>query len=191
MKFIAVKDLCYPESGGIEDYGYIPKGTVCGTAVVEGCEAVLYDGKVVCDVDSGMAGEYFREVERMATVNIPQMDNLIKNAGEEFRNRAKEARKTIEAAIKGLRKLESEGKGMLYNVSVRKEEKKVLEMYYVMRGIKRQTDSLGNEKKVVCAERELSSCPDSDTIAQFLYESGADFMSLEQNYRFQDDLPFA
>lgn len=63
MKFIAIKSLRYSESGGIEDYGYIPKGTVCDTAVVEGCEAILHDGKVVCDVDSGMAGEYFERME--------------------------------------------------------------------------------------------------------------------------------
>lgn len=63
LKFITVKPIRYTESGGIEDYGYIPKGTICGTAAIEGCEAILYDGKVVCDVDSGMAGEYFREVQ--------------------------------------------------------------------------------------------------------------------------------
>lgn len=63
MKFITKKPLHYPKSGGIEDYGYIPKGTVCGTAVVEGCEAILYHGKAVCDVDSGMAGEYFERME--------------------------------------------------------------------------------------------------------------------------------
>lgn len=63
MKFITVKPMHYPESSGIEDYGYIPKGTVCETAVVEGCESVLHCGKVVCDVDSGMVWEYFREVE--------------------------------------------------------------------------------------------------------------------------------
>lgn len=63
LKFTTVKDIRHSESGGIEDYGYIPKGTVCGTAVVEGCEAVLHEGKVVCDVDSRMAREYFREVE--------------------------------------------------------------------------------------------------------------------------------
>lgn len=63
MKFITVKDLHYPESSGIDDYGYIPKGTVCGTAVVEECEAILHYGKVVCDVDSGMAGEYFERME--------------------------------------------------------------------------------------------------------------------------------
>lgn len=59
MKFIATNPLRYPQSGGIEDYGYIPKGIVCGSAIVEGCEAILYEGKAVCDVDSGMAGEYF------------------------------------------------------------------------------------------------------------------------------------
>lgn len=63
LKFITVKPLNYPESGGIENYGYIPKGTVCETEVVEGCEAVLHDRKVVCDVDSGMVMEYFREME--------------------------------------------------------------------------------------------------------------------------------
>lgn len=63
MKSITVKPMRYPESGGIEYCGYIPKGTVCGTAVVEGCETILHDGKVVCDVDSGMAGEYFERME--------------------------------------------------------------------------------------------------------------------------------
>lgn len=63
MKFITVKPLLYPESGGIEDYGYIPQGTVCETSVVEGCEAILYEGKVVCDADSGMVGEYFERTE--------------------------------------------------------------------------------------------------------------------------------
>ena len=63
MKFITVKPMRYPETGGIEDYSYIPKGTVCETEVVEGCVAILHEGKAVCDVDSGMAGEYFREVE--------------------------------------------------------------------------------------------------------------------------------
>lgn len=69
MKFITVKPMRYPESGGIEDYGYIPKGTVCGTAVAEGCEAILHEGKVVCDADSGMAGEYFREVDNAEIAN--------------------------------------------------------------------------------------------------------------------------
>lgn len=63
MKFITVKPSRYPESGGIEDYGYIPKGSVCGTAIVEGCETILHEGKAVCDVDSGMAEEYFERME--------------------------------------------------------------------------------------------------------------------------------
>lgn len=63
MKFITIKPMRYPESGGIEDYGCIPKGTICGTAVVEGCKAVLHHGKIVCDVDSWMAGEYFERME--------------------------------------------------------------------------------------------------------------------------------
>lgn len=69
MKFITVKPMHYSESGGIEDYGHIPKGTVCGTAIDEGCETILHDGKVVCDVDSGMAVEYFREVDNADITN--------------------------------------------------------------------------------------------------------------------------
>ena len=63
MKFITVKPMRYPESGGIEDYGYIPKGTVCETEIVEGCGAILHEGKAVCDVDSGMSWEYFERME--------------------------------------------------------------------------------------------------------------------------------
>lgn len=63
LKFITVKPMRYPESGGIEDYGFIPKGTTCNASLVEGCEAILHEDKVVCDVDSGMAGEYFMESE--------------------------------------------------------------------------------------------------------------------------------
>lgn len=63
LKFTATKNLHYPEFGGIENYGYVPKGTVCTTAVVEGCEAILHHGKVVCDVDSGMVEEYFKMEE--------------------------------------------------------------------------------------------------------------------------------
>lgn len=85
---------------------------------------------------------------------------------------------------------ESEDNKMLHKITVTKTEEKVLEEYYVMRGIKKQYDGLGNEKKVVCCEREVSKYPDFGTIAQFLNECGADFVSVEHNYRFEPDLPF-
>lgn len=85
---------------------------------------------------------------------------------------------------------ESEDKSMLHNVTITKTEEKELEEYYVMRGIKKQYDGLGSEKKVVCCEREVSQYPDFGTIAQFLSDTGADFVSVEHNYRFEPDLPF-
>lgn len=90
----------------------------------------------------------------------------------------------------GKQNKESEDKSMLHNVTVTKAEEKVLEEYYVMRGIKKQHDGLGSEKKVVCREREVSQYPDLGTIAQFLNECGADFVSVKHNYRFEPDLPF-
>lgn len=79
---------------------------------------------------------------------------------------------------------------MLHNVTVKHEENKVLERYWVMRWIKKQYDGLGNEKKVVCLEREVSQYPDLETTAQFPSESKADFVSVVQNYRFENELPF-
>lgn len=136
----------------------------------------------------------------MATVNIPQIDKLIRDSGEEFRKRAKEASKAVEEAIKGLRKLESEEKSMLYNVSVKHEENKVLERYYVMVAMRnnkiaeydhetRSTKDLGEGSRIM-DKKEMGSEPTNDDIAQFLSDSGADFVTVEQNYRFQPDLPF-
>lgn len=79
-------------------------------------------------------------------------------------------------------KKESERKSMLHNVTVKHEENKVLEKYYVMCG----TSDMGIRK----IEKELDHEPTPNEIAQFLSESRSDFVSVVQNYRFDSELPF-
>lgn len=128
----------------------------------------------------------------MATEHIPQIDNLIKDFGKRFREDAKQASKAIEQAIKELKNFqEIEEKSMLHNVTVKHEENKVLEKYWLMRAIK-DGDMYGQPptQKRVISERELDHEPNPDEIAKFLYESHADFVSVVQNYRFENELPF-
>lgn len=87
------------------------------------------------------------------------------------------------------RKLESEGKLMLHNVTVKHEENKVLEEFWVMRAIKEGKLPF-DFKKMVIDERNLDHEPNKNEIAQFLSDSKADFVSVLQNYRFENDLPF-
>lgn len=82
---------------------------------------------------------------------------------------------------------ESEDKPMLHKVTVTKTEEKVLEEYYVMRGIR--IIPCTNAKEVI-KEEESNAQPTLQDIAQFLTNSGADFVSVEHNYRFEPDLPF-
>lgn len=86
---------------------------------------------------------------------------------------------------------EREEKSMLHNVTVKHEESKFLEKYWLMRAIK-DGDMYGEPPtpKRVISEKELDHEPKPDEIAQFLYESHADFVSAVQNYRFENDLPF-
>lgn len=86
---------------------------------------------------------------------------------------------------------ESEEKSMLHNVTVKHEEDKVLEEFWLMRTIK-DGDMCGQPttQKRVISERELDHEPTPDEIAQFLYDSKADFVSVVQNYRFENELPF-
>ena len=79
---------------------------------------------------------------------------------------------------------ESEGKSMLHNVTV--SEDKVLEEYWCIRAIK---TNIHNEK-VVVGEMECTNKPTLNEIAAFLKNSGADFVSVVQNYRFENELPF-
>lgn len=54
---------------------------------------------------------------------------------------------------------------MLHNVTVKHEKRKVL-------------------------EKECTHEPTTNEIAQFLYESKTDFVSVISNYRFENELPF-
>lgn len=87
---------------------------------------------------------------------------------------------------------ESEEKSMLHNVTVKHEENKVLEKYWLMRAIK-DGDMYGQPQptpKRVIAEKECVKEPTPNEIAQFLSDSKADFVSVVQNYRFENELPF-
>lgn len=128
----------------------------------------------------------------MATEHIPQIDNLIKDFGKRFREDVKQASKAIEQAGKAIKKYqESEEKSMLHNVTVKHEENKVLEKYWLMRAIK-DGDMRGQPptSKRVISEKELDHEPTPDEIAQFLSDSKADFVSVVQNYRFKNEMPF-
>ena len=71
---------------------------------------------------------------------------------------------------------------MIHDVKV--VQQRTLEDYYLLRGIRRT----GNRKEVI-GEKESENKPTLDDIATFLNDSGADFVSLENNYRFSE-LPF-
>ena len=60
-----------------------------------------------------------------------------------------------------------------------------LEEYFVLRGI----IEVGEKKKVI-SEKEFDAEPTLTDIAQFLMESGADFVSKVVNYRVSGEMPF-
>lgn len=137
----------------------------------------------------------------MATEHIPQIDNLIKDFGERFREDVKQANKAIERAINGLKKnQESEEKSMLHNVTVKHGESKILEQIWEMQAFKRNgkytlMTIIGSETcydvaNLKIKEKELDHEPTPDEIAQFLFDAKADFVSVVQNYRFENELPF-
>ena len=65
---------------------------------------------------------------------------------------------------------------MIHDVKV--VQQRTLEEYYFLRGIR----DTGNKKEVI-REKEFQDKPTPDDIAAFLNDSGADFASLETNYR--------
>lgn len=129
----------------------------------------------------------------MATEHIPQIDNLIKDFGKQFKEEVKQVNKALEKVGIATKKYrESEGKSMLHNVTVKHEENKVLEKYWLMRAIE-DGDMYGEPQptpKRVISEKELNHEPTPQEIAQFLFDAKADFVSVVQNYRFENDLPF-
>lgn len=62
MKYRAKKDIKFSENSGWEDYGTIPKGTICESDSFDRFLAIFYEGKAVCDVDSQMQLDCFEEV---------------------------------------------------------------------------------------------------------------------------------
>lgn len=126
----------------------------------------------------------------MATKQIPQIDNLIKDFGKRFREDAKQASKTIEQVRKAIKKYqESEEKSMLHNVTIKHEEGKVLEQYWVIE-LWRESKVPPDFKDVLVGKRIFKHEPTPNEIAQFLSDSKADFVSVVQNYRFENELPF-
>lgn len=78
---------------------------------------------------------------------------------------------------------------MLHNVTVKISGRKKLEQYWVARALK-NSDMPFNYTKTVIGEREFDHYPTPNEIAQFLFDSKADFVSVVQNYRFESGLPF-
>lgn len=126
------------------------------------------------------------EQERIYDECMSQIEEMINNFDVYQANAA------LDGLIKGfLKTKESEEKSMLHNVTVKHEENKVLEKYWLMRAIK-DGDMYGQPPapKRVIAEREYTKEPTPQEIAQFLSDSKADFVSVVQNYRFENELPF-
>lgn len=69
------------------------------------------------------------------------------------------------------------------------EREQQLEQYWVARALK-NNDMTFNYTKTVVGEREFNHYPTLNEIAQFLFDSGADFVSVVQNYRSENELPF-
>lgn len=79
---------------------------------------------------------------------------------------------------------------MTYSVTVGKPEKKILEEFWMMRALKNSNVPFDRSKQII-KEREMEKEPSAQEIAQFLYETGAEFVSVIKNYRFEMDLPFS
>ena len=80
-------------------------------------------------------------------------------------------------------------RGKINVITVKTSERKKLEQYWVARALN-NSDMPFNYTKTVIGEREFDHYPAPNEIAQFLYESKADFVSVVQNYRFESELPF-
>lgn len=78
---------------------------------------------------------------------------------------------------------------MLHNVTVKHEENEALEEFWVMKAEKKEGKYPIPYSEAV-KEKELDHNPTPQEIAQFLSDSGADFVSVVQNYRFTSELPF-
>lgn len=141
-----------------------------------------------------------KDIKELRAISSPLMferEVLIKPT-KRFINLLTQALDEVEINAKSGK--ESEGKSMLHNVTVKHEENKVLEWVWVMIAMRNSklaeynlktgtTKDLGEESRFM-DKKELSHAPTLDEIAQFLSDSGADFVSVVQNYRFENELPF-
>lgn len=130
-----------------------------------------------------------KDIKELRAISSPLMlerEVLIKPT-KRFINLLVSALDEVESNAKSEK--ESEEKSMLHNVTVKHEESKLLEEFWVMRAVKEGKLPF-DFKKTVIDERKLYHEPSKNEIAQFLYESHADFVSVVQNYRFENELPF-
>lgn len=130
-----------------------------------------------------------KDIKELRAISSPLMierEVLIKPT-KRFINLLVSALDEVESNAKSEK--ESEEKAMLHNVTVKHEEDKVLEEFWVMRAVKEGKLPF-DFKKTVIDERKLDHEPSKSEIAQFLSDSKADFVSVAQNYRFENELPF-
>lgn len=129
-----------------------------------------------------------KELERLDELSLPIAGNVLYlELTKEFVELFCKAMEELEASAKSEK--ESEEKSMLHNVTVKREENKVLEEFWVMRAVKEGKLPF-DFKKAVIDERKLDHEPSKSEIAQFLSDNGADFVSVVQNYRFVSEFPF-
>lgn len=139
----------------------------------------------------------------MATEHIPQVDKLFKDYGKRFRENARKANEILEQVGEAIKKYrESEEKSMLHNVTVKHEENKVIKESCTMIAKKEipilEFINLSNIPeeyipKIVIKDVQAEALdhePTPHEIAKFLSDSKADFVSVVQNYRFENELPF-
>lgn len=131
-----------------------------------------------------------KDIKELRAISSPLMfekEVLIKPT-KRFINLLTSALDEVESNAKSEK--ESEGKSMLHNVVVKHEENKVLETIWVMKAEKQQSALSKVLYPEPTIERELDHNPTPQEIAQFLSDSKADFVSVVQNYRFENKLPF-
>lgn len=84
-------------------------------------------------------------------------------------------------------KTKSEESKMIHKITVTKTEEKTIEEYWCIRGVK---ENIVTGAKSVIREMKCTKEPTLNEIAIFLGNSGADFVSVEHNFRFEPDIPF-
>lgn len=124
----------------------------------------------------------------MPIVYVPQIDEMIKDFGKRLKGHIEQANKDIEQAIKEINEFR-EGNKMLHNVTVKNEENKLLEQYWVMTAVKKD-GKYPIPYSEEFREKKLDHEPTTQEIAQFLHDRSADYVCVAQRYRFEEELPF-